>query len=42
LIRAQAVGDFQALKQRGRRVLRIDLSRDVAGGLARLTEALRS
>ncbi len=36
LIRAQALGDYQALKQRGRRVLRVQLNRDVAGGLARL------
>jgi transaldolase/glucose-6-phosphate isomerase len=36
LIRAQAAGDRQALLQRGRRVLRIELGGDVAGGLANL------
>jgi len=41
LIQAQSLGDYQALLQKGRRVLRIDLSGDVAGGLARLTEAVR-
>ncbi len=40
LIRAQALGDFRALRQRGRRVLRLNLGRDVAGGLARIEEAL--
>ncbi len=38
LIRAQAFGDFQALVARGRRILRIDLGGDPAGGLARLAE----
>ncbi len=41
LIKAQALGDFQALTQRGRRVLRISLGRDVAGGLARFEHAVR-
>ncbi len=41
LITAQALGDLQALQQRGRRVLRVNLGRDVAGGLSRMTEALR-
>jgi transaldolase/glucose-6-phosphate isomerase len=36
LIHAQAVGDFQALVARGRRVLRVNLGRDPAGGLTRL------
>ena len=36
LIRAQADGDFLALKQRGRRVLRINLGPEVAQGLALL------
>lgn len=40
LIRAQADGDRSALEQRGRRVMRINLGTDVAGGLARLREAL--
>ena len=41
LIRAQALGDYEALKQRGRRVLRVNLGGDVAGGLRRLGDALR-
>ena len=41
LIGAQALGDYRALVQRGRRVLRVNLGRDVSGGLARLAEALR-
>jgi hypothetical protein len=40
LIRAQALGDLQALRQRGRRVVRVELGRDVAGGLARLADLL--
>ncbi len=36
LIRAQALGDFQALKQRGRRVLRIQLGDKVKSGLENL------
>lgn len=40
LIRAQATGDFLALKRRGRRVLRVDLGRDVPGGLRKLGQAL--
>ena len=39
LIRAQAEGDYQALKQRERRVLRLQLGRDTAAGLRRLEEA---
>jgi len=45
LIRAQATGDLSALKQRRRRVLRIDLRKDVAAGisaLARILESLRA
>lgn len=41
LIRAQAEGDRQALSRRGRRVLRVDLGRDAAAGLARLLEGVR-
>ncbi len=41
LIRAQAQGDFTALQQRGRRVVRVQLGRDVAKGLANLEEVLR-
>jgi len=40
LIRAQALGDYQALKQRGRRVLRINVGREVAEGLKTLLECL--
>ena len=42
LIRAQALGDFMALKQRRRRVLRVNLGDDSAGGLTRLTQSVRS
>ncbi len=38
LIRAQAEGDYQALQQRGRRVLRVQLGRDTAAGLRQLEE----
>ncbi len=40
LIRAQALGDYQALRQKQRRVLRIDLGSDVPAGLRRLVGAL--
>ncbi|MCI4324263.1 MAG: bifunctional transaldolase/phosoglucose isomerase [Thermoplasmata archaeon] len=40
LIRAQSLGDYQALSQKGRRILRVDLGSDRAGGLRRLAEAL--
>jgi transaldolase/glucose-6-phosphate isomerase len=40
LIRAQADGDRQAMEQRGRRVLRVDLGGDAAGGLAALAGAI--
>ncbi len=40
LIRAQAVGDYLALRKRGRRVLRIDLGKNPAAGLRELEEAL--
>jgi transaldolase/glucose-6-phosphate isomerase len=40
LIQAQALGDYRALKQRGRRTRRVNLGRDVEGGLARLAEVL--
>ncbi|MBZ5541284.1 MAG: hypothetical protein LAN61_12280 [Acidobacteriia bacterium] len=33
LIQAQALGDFQALAQRGRRILRVQLGRDAATGI---------
>jgi transaldolase / glucose-6-phosphate isomerase len=41
LIQAQAIGDFAALKQRRRRVLRVNLGGDSAAGLRRLLEVLR-
>ena len=41
LINAQSMGDYQALKQRGRRVLRINLRRDVMGGLEQLMDLMR-
>ena len=41
LIRAQALGDFQALEQRGRRVLRINLGHDALKSLERVKAALR-
>jgi transaldolase/glucose-6-phosphate isomerase len=41
LIRAQALGDFAALKQRKRRALRVNLAKDTEDGLQRLLESLR-
>jgi transaldolase/glucose-6-phosphate isomerase len=38
LIRAQAQGDWQALTQRGRRVIRVQLGADAKSGLAQLLE----
>jgi transaldolase/glucose-6-phosphate isomerase len=38
LIRAQALGDYRALRQRDRRVLRVMLGHDVQGALAQLAE----
>jgi len=40
LIRAQAIGDYEALRQRGRRVLRVNLGRDAGAGLTALLQAL--
>jgi hypothetical protein len=40
LLRAQALGDYQALEARGRRVLRVNLGPDAAGGLEALLQAL--
>jgi transaldolase/glucose-6-phosphate isomerase len=37
---AQARGDFDVLAERGRRALRLDLGRDIEGGLKRLSEAV--
>jgi transaldolase / glucose-6-phosphate isomerase len=42
LIRAQALGDYQALLERNRRVLRVSLGRDVSHGLKRIAEVLRA
>jgi transaldolase / glucose-6-phosphate isomerase len=42
LIKAQAQGDYTALEQRKRRVVRVQLGRDVAKGLANLEEAVRA
>jgi len=36
LIKAQSLGDYQALKERGRRIIRINLETDVRKGLGRL------
>lgn len=41
LVQAQALGDFTALKQRRRRILRINLGSEPEAGLDRLAEALR-
>jgi transaldolase / glucose-6-phosphate isomerase len=40
LIRSQSLGDYQAMQQKHRRVLRVDLGSDVPAGLRRLVEAL--
>ena len=40
LIQAQALGDFTALKQRRRRILRVNLGSDTAGGLKMLADSL--
>ncbi len=42
LIRAQSLGDYQALRQKQRRILRVDLGSDVRGGLHHLIEVLRA
>jgi transaldolase/glucose-6-phosphate isomerase len=40
LIKAQAEGDYRALQQRGRRVLRVNLKSDVSRGLRKLHELI--
>lgn len=40
LIAAQALGDLQSLRAHGRRVIRLHLGQDVAGGLERIRRAL--
>jgi transaldolase/glucose-6-phosphate isomerase len=42
LIRAQALGDFLALKQRGRRVLRVDMKTDIGRGFEILEDLLQN
>jgi glucose-6-phosphate isomerase/transaldolase/glucose-6-phosphate isomerase len=42
LIAAQALGDLEALETHGRRVVRLDLGNDVAGGLDRLAQSVES
>jgi len=37
---AQALGDLQVLRERGRRALRVHLGTDVKNGLARLRQAI--
>ncbi len=39
--KAQALGDLEALRKHGRRVIRIDLGKDLAGGLERLDRAVK-
>ncbi|MFC1540285.1 hypothetical protein ACFL41_02195, partial [Gemmatimonadota bacterium] len=39
LARAQSIGDYRALSQRGRRILRINLGRDRDGALSALEQA---
>jgi transaldolase / glucose-6-phosphate isomerase len=39
---AQALGDFQVLRERGRRALRVHLGTDVKTGLARLRQAIET
>ncbi len=40
--RAQAIGDLQALKKHGRRVIRMDLGKDIGDGLDRLDKAMKT
>lgn len=40
LISAQSIGDYQALAHRGRPLLRLNLRRDISGGLTALRKAL--
>jgi transaldolase/glucose-6-phosphate isomerase len=40
LIKAQGLGDYLALRQKGRRVLRVSLGGDVEGGLNRILELI--
>lgn len=38
LLRAQAIGDYRALVERGRRILRVNVGRDPGGGLEKLAQ----
>ncbi|MFN2160060.1 MAG: bifunctional transaldolase/phosoglucose isomerase [Anaerolineales bacterium] len=40
-LRAQAIGDYQALQKHNRRIIRIHLGDDIHWGLGRLTQALK-
>ncbi len=42
LIRAQALGDYRALKQRGRRILRVDMKADIGRGFEILEDLLQN
>jgi hypothetical protein len=42
LMGAQAQGDFEALRERGRRVIRVDLQGDLKGGLKDLEAAMKA
>ena len=42
LVVAQALGDHQALRRQGRRVMLVDVGNDVGGGLAAVIEAVRT
>lgn len=41
IIRAQAHGDFEALRERKRRAIRVSLGKDISGGLERLESLIR-
>lgn len=42
LTRAQALGDLEALRKHGRRVMRVHLGADISGGLQALGKALQA
>jgi transaldolase/glucose-6-phosphate isomerase len=42
LIKAQSLGDYQALRKRDRRIIRVNLKTDILGGLRRLQGLIRS
>ena len=41
LVRAQAIGDYQSLASRGRRMLSINLGQDIDAGLEQLAQAVK-